>query len=168
MPRTPPLMREAERNSATVKRMAFPRAAHDLKFIHGRLLDLTFFRGNDHVVTTYPFGDIDNRGYTFALLDGDQVNDMLTPGCTAHIRQIVDFELEDTPPVGKEQQTVMRMCNQQMTYSVIFACLHARYATSTSALGAVGAGRQALDVAFLGQRHNDFFVGDKVFFPELT
>ena len=60
------------------------------------------------------------------------------------------------------------MCDQQVAYRIVFASGHAGDAAPTAALRAVGAGRQAFDVAFLRQRYHNLVIADQVFVAKLA
>ena len=64
-------------------------AAHDLKFVHSRLLDFAFASGDYHIVAADPFGDVDNGCYSFALLNRDQVDDVFPFSCAASILEFI-------------------------------------------------------------------------------
>src|SRR5258708_13696495 len=82
-------------------------ATYELKFGHGRLTDFALFRSDNHEVATHPFGHLENRGYPFALFNGDQVNEVFAFGGATDIGQFVSLKLEDASPVGKEEQPIM-------------------------------------------------------------
>ena len=86
----------------------------------------------------------------------------------AHLRQFIDFELEDAATIRKKEQAIMAVRDQQVSYGVILASGHSRNASTTSALRAIGAGGKTLDIALFGQRYHNLIVRDKVLVLKLA
>src|SRR5262249_50414252 len=66
------------------------------------------------------------------------------------------------------KQAVMGMCHQQVAHGIILAGGHARDAAPSAPLSTIGIGREALDIAFLCQGHNDLFVFNQIFFAKFA
>src|SRR6266516_94558 len=88
-----------------------PVATHHLKLFHRCLLDFTFFRGDNHEVPADALGDIDDGSHTLTLFNGNEIDKVLSLSRAADLWQFIDFELEDTSSICKEEQTIMTVSN---------------------------------------------------------
>ena len=93
---------------------------------------------------------------------------MLAAGVAARFGQLVDLEPVDLADAREEQQEVVGAGDEEVLDLVFFFEVHAGDAHAAALLLAVGGGRQALDVAGLGDRDHHLLLGDEVFDVEVA
>ena len=107
-------------------------------------------------------------GDPLPLAQLQQVDDRPSPGGPCRQRQVVDLQPVDLPLVGEEQDVVVRQSNEHVFEEIAFLGIGRGDAPAPSALGAVGAGRQPLDVAVVGDGHDHVFLADQRFLVEVA
>ena len=81
---------------------------------------------------------------------------------TARLGNFVDLQAIDLAGRREEQHVAMGRCDEKMLHEVVFFEVHSLHALAAALLLAIGGYRNALDVAGLGHRHGNLFIGDQI------
>ena len=133
------------------------------------LLHQALARGHHQVVVgLVEVADGAAVGDLFVLGQVEQVHDRPAFALARQLRQVVHLLPVDLALVGEEQQVVVRAGDEQVLDRIFFVGLGAFDALAAAALGAVDAGRRALDVAVVRDRDDHRLFFDQVFEVDLA
>src|SRR3989338_10388412 len=131
-------------------------------------LDVNFFHrplaGDHHQVAVLAqLGKRQGGGNFFMGRELQEVDDRRALGGSGAFGQVVGLQLEDAALGGEEQDVGVGGGGKELLDDVFFFGGQPGHALAAAALGPERLGRQPLDVAVAGQRHDRVFVRDQVF-----
>ena len=110
----------------------------------------------------------EHRGDLLAGFHLHQVRDRLALAVGADVRDLVDLQPVGAAAIGEDHHVGVRRRHEQVVDDVLFARAHADAALAAAVLRAIRRDRRALDVAGVGDRHRDVFLGDQILDAELA
>ena len=128
-----------------------PALAGIVEVVQRRFLDSSLGRGHEHILVRrkaalFPRQCQHHRDF-FSLLEREHVDNRPAARAARACRHLPDLQPVEPAPVGKAQDVVMRVGNEQLVYPVVFLGRGGLLATTTTLLRPVFRQRLTLDIA---------------------
>ncbi len=128
-----------------------------------RFFDDSFFGDHDNGFTLRKIPNGQNRGHALSRRDIDQVDDGFALGGPAALRDLIDLQPIDFPPIGKDQNIMMSRGDKDLFDKILFLGAHADLAFAAAVLAFIEADGVALDISGMGNRDHHVFFDNHVF-----
>src|SRR2546423_12325210 len=104
--------------------------------------------------------DRKNIGDLLVFLERKQVRDRPALACAAHLGNVVNAPLVHPSLIGKEQQIIVGVGDEEVLDEIAFAAFGAFDSAAAAALRAIGIHRQSLDVSLVADGDDNLFLRD--------
>ena len=125
------------------------------------LLDRAAAGDHQQALVLAELADRDQAGDLLPLAELQQVDDRPAARGPGGHRQVVDLQPVDLAVVGEEEDVVVRQGDEHVLEEVAFLGVRGGDPPAAAVLGAVGAGREPLDVAVVGDGHHHVLLADQ-------
>ncbi len=149
--------------------------ARTAKGFQRRLLDLALAGGHQHEVRVQEvlvlelfFGDVEDGPDAILRIDLNVVADRAAAGGAAPLRNLERPQPEALPVIGKEEEHIVGVADEQMLNVVVVALAAATHPDAAAALRPVGVDARALDEPLVSDRHDHVLALDQVFDDDIA
>ena len=112
--------------------------------------------------------DGDTGSHGLAGLKGQDVHDICTLGGSARLGDLISLFAVDLAEAREEEDIIVRRCGEDALGEVLFLERLAGHAAAAALLGAIGRGRDALDIARVGEGKDALLFFNEVFNVDLV
>ena len=122
---------------------------------------------DEHEVIVVKFVDGNTGGNGLAWLEGQDVHDICTLGGSARLGNLIALLTVDLAVAREEENIIVRGCGEDALGEVLFLERLPGHAAAAALLGAIGRGRDALDIARVGEGKDTLLLFNEVFNVDL-